>query len=345
MSCADSSAGPLTAAEVASFVDRGFVRLQNAFPPEAAAAVRNFLWRDRLQPAGIARSDPSTWVLRHGIPEVFAAEAGGVGMWSDVLTARLHAGIDQILGEGRWAKPELGCGWWVVSFPGQEAPPWGPSGRFHVDGAHFRHFPHSKEQALLPIFLFSDIGEGEGGTALAAGSHSRVAQLLLEHEREGLPGGELTRRALKLPGVLDDLVEVNGKAGDVVLLHPFLVHARSKNLGLRGLDSVRFGCFPAVALRESMDLDRDDEQSYSAVETAIVRARERSVCPVAFGGGKKWRDRGGGRSAAPRRKQKKRRKRRRGEGDGDSGAAAPVAGCGKAAAAEELHTASVAHGT
>ena len=134
-------------------------------------------------------------------------------------------------------------------------------------------------------------------------------------------------------------------AGDVVLLHPFLVHARSKNLGLRGLDSVRFGCFPAVALRESMDLDRDDEQSYSAVETAIVRARERSVCPVAFGGGKKWRDRGGGRSAAPRRKQKKRRKRRRGEGGGDSGAAAPVAGCGKAAAAEEMHTASVAHGT
>ena len=164
---------PLTEADVASFVERGFVLLRRAFSPEAAAAVRKFLWSDRLLAAGISRDDPSSWVVRHGIPEVFAAEKGS-GIWRDVLTPRLHAGIDQVLGEGRWAKPELGCGWWVVSFPGQEAPPWGPSGRFHVDGAHFRHFPFSKEQALLPIFLFSDIGEGEGGTALAAGSHRQV---------------------------------------------------------------------------------------------------------------------------------------------------------------------------
>ena len=165
--------------------------------------------------------------------------------------------------------------------------------------------------------------------ALLSIARSRVAQLLFEHESEGLPGGELTQRALALPGVLDDLVEVNGKAGDVMLLHPFLVHARSKNLGLQGADSVRFGCFPAVALHENMDLAREEEADCSPVELAIVRARNRSVCPLAFGGGKKWRERGGGR-AAPRRKQKRRRKRR--SGKGGVGAAAPADGGGQEAA-------------
>ena len=53
-----------------------------------------------------------------------------------------------------------------------------------------------------------------------------------------------------------EVVEVNGHAGDVMLAHPFLLHARSKNLGQHGAESVRFMCHPAVPLVKPMDFDK-----------------------------------------------------------------------------------------
>jgi hypothetical protein len=34
-----------------------------------------------------------------------------------------------------------------------------------------------------------------------------------------------------------------------MLIHPFMLHARGKNLGSRGAESVRFMCHPAVPLK------------------------------------------------------------------------------------------------
>ncbi|RHY27970.1 hypothetical protein DYB32_006384 [Aphanomyces invadans] len=68
---------------------------------------------------------------------------------------------------------------------------------------------------------------------------------------------------------------LKGRAGDVMLTHPFLMHARSKNCGA----SVRFMCNPNVGLKEPMQLfqttgaDEDaDTRVLSAVEAAIVQA-------------------------------------------------------------------------
>jgi len=62
--------------------------------------------------------------------------------------------------------------------------------------------------------------------------------------------------------------QIQGNAGDVMLTHPFLLHARSKNLGQRGIDSVRFMCNPNVALYNKMKL----KDSLSPVEKSIVMA-------------------------------------------------------------------------
>jgi hypothetical protein len=43
-------------------------------------------------------------------------------------------------------------------------------------------------------------------------------------------------------------------AGDVALVHPFLLHARGKNLGPHTDEGVRFLCHPCVRLKEHMDL-------------------------------------------------------------------------------------------
>jgi len=80
---------------------------------------------------------------------------------------------------------------------------------------------------------------------------------------------------------LFQIVEINGQAGDVMLTHPFLLHARSKNLGNKGVESVRFMCNPNVQLRCSMRFPRrikkfknSDEQrkDLTALETSIIDA-------------------------------------------------------------------------
>lgn len=208
------------------------------------------------------------------LSECLAAELYTVDdnpIWGDVLSDRLHTAVDQVCGPGRWGR--FGCGWWMITFPNQSMPPWEAAGKWHVDGAAYQHHIDSKESGLLAIFLFSDIAPGEGGTALSAGSHHEIARMLAQHEPRGLKGGEVSFRARKFPR--RRVVEVNGKAGDVMLVHPFVLHARSKNLGQKGVDSVRIMANPNIGLHRRMDLDRANEGDYSPVERAIVQALSR----------------------------------------------------------------------
>ncbi|RLN48906.1 hypothetical protein BBJ29_006390 [Phytophthora kernoviae] len=162
------------------------------------------------------------------------------------MTPRLKQALDQICGEGRWE--EFGLGWWMITFPDQAEPPWGAAGKWHVDGASYQHHVDSAESGLLMIFLFSDIGPGEGGTAVSAESHKWIARLLEKNEPRGMKGGAVSYQARQFER--RKVVEVNGKAGDVMLVHPFLLHARSKNLGQKGVESVRIMCNPNMLRRQ-----------------------------------------------------------------------------------------------
>ena len=69
-----------------------------------------------------------------------------------------------------------------------------------------------------------------------------------------------------------------------MLAHPFLVHARSKNLGKCGVGSVRFMCHPAVPLKERMCVQRaDNAKDLSPVEAAIADARPTGIGGVTGG--------------------------------------------------------------
>jgi len=245
---ADDLNFPLSRSEIDHFIERGFVMLKNAFSREASQHAKDFLW-SRIAKDGITK-DPRSWTRRHGIAEVYTPD--DCVLWHDILTARLRGAIDQLCGPGRTGV--FGCGWWVVTFPGVTEAPWGVDGSWHVDGAGYRHFLDSPEIGLLPIFLFNDIGPCDGGTVLKPGSHRKVAQLLLEAGETGVDGGYLSRlaRAKLCKDDEDDFVEVNGNEGDVMLVHPFLLHARSKNLGQLGIDSVRFMCHPAVPMKDPL---------------------------------------------------------------------------------------------
>jgi ectoine hydroxylase-related dioxygenase (phytanoyl-CoA dioxygenase family) len=182
------------------------------------------------------------------------------------FTPRLLAALDDLMGAGRWNyAPRLG--WWPISFPGFEAPPWQePQEGWHVDGQQFHHHLNSPAQGLLSIFLFSDIAPGDGGTALSLGSHRVTTQVLAAAEPSGLDVYELLKQVNMHPR--ERVVECTGEAGDVALMHPFISHARSANTGRR----VRFICNPCFSLKQPMNLQDENSDDYSPVEVAIVEA-------------------------------------------------------------------------
>lgn len=249
----------LTSSEVEQFVELGYVYLREAFPSSVAAEIRSFLW----QHIGLKPDDPSGWTK----PLVHVKEAFGGPPFSGAFTQRLWDGFDDVMGEGRYRKGNT-LGWWPVAFPGFDAPPWKePEKGWHVDGIQFHHHLDSRDQGLLPIFILSDIGPGDGGTCIAERSHIITARVLQEAEPAGLDAHEICKRVNAHPR--GKVVECNGRGGDVLLLHPFMAHARSANTG----KSVRFICNPCFSLFEKMNLNRADD-AYSPVERAIVNALE-----------------------------------------------------------------------
>jgi hypothetical protein len=64
-----------------------------------------------------------------------------------------------------------------------------------------------------------------------------------------------------------DLTEMSGEVGDVVLLHPFMLHCASQNV----LKVERLITNPPVHLKEPMDFNRENPEDFSPVELAVLR--------------------------------------------------------------------------
>lgn len=135
------------------------------------------------------------------------------------------------------------------------------SGGWHGD--FFRHFLDSPEQGLLTLVLWSDVHHRGGATFVAADSVGPVARRLAEHPEGLLPTG-----FSDLISECDDFVEVTGRIGDVFLLHPFILHAKSQNV--RRVP--RLITNPPIHLREPMRFNRADPAEHSLVEQAVLRA-------------------------------------------------------------------------
>jgi hypothetical protein len=248
----------LTPAEAEQFVELGHVVLRDAFPASAAAEVRQIIW-DML---GLKPDDPSGWTKA----VIHLQKDIGDGPVPRVYSQRVMDAFDDVLGEGRHKKNGR-LGWWPVAFPGFEKPPWtAPTTGWHVDGIQFHHHLDEPTQGLLPIFIFSEIGPGDGGTCVAEKSHFTTARVLNDSEPAGLDAGELSKRVNAHPR--GEVVECNGHPGDVMLLHPFMAHARSNNTG----KNVRFICNPCISLHEKMNFKRANADEHSLVERAIIKA-------------------------------------------------------------------------
>jgi hypothetical protein len=60
--------------------------------------------------------------------------------------------------------------------------------------------------------------------------------------------------------------ELTGRAGDFVILHPFMLHASSQNV----IGQPRFMSNPPIVLKEPMNLNRDHPADFSLLERATL---------------------------------------------------------------------------
>lgn len=155
---------------------------------------------------------------------------------------------------------------------------------WHVDGDFFVHFLDSPEQALLVIPLYSAIKPRGGATYISPDGIDLVAPYLAAHPEGCLPTGlsftpstSTFENPKDHPEHLDFLkevkqcgrfVEMTGEVGDVVLMHPFMLHTASKN----HLREARIITNPAVSLMEPFNFNRENPDEYSLVELKTLKA-------------------------------------------------------------------------
>jgi Phytanoyl-CoA dioxygenase (PhyH) len=248
---------PLTDGQVGEFVERGWTLLRGAFSSGVARAVR----ADLGGRIGVDLERPEEWTE----PQVWLQEMMTQAPYTDALSQRFRAAVDQLVGPGRWEMTQE-MGWWPVNFPGFEDVPYGDS--WHIEGGWFRHHPASPEQALLNLFCFSTVEPGGGGTALVEGSHHLAARILWEAEPDGLEADDFDQ---PLTTRLDRerwpcVAEVVAEEGDVVLAHPLLFHSAHPNYGTRP----RVMAQPAFSMTQPM---RTEGNGLYPVEIPLARAR------------------------------------------------------------------------
>jgi Phytanoyl-CoA dioxygenase (PhyH) len=241
----------LTAAQHAEFEERGFVRIPGAFSREQAAAMESRVWGWLERTYALSRTDPATW---KGLAPTGLQGLKRQAVFDAIGSDATCAALDALLGPGGWKRPR-DWGGFLVNFP--SAGPWRvPSRVWHTDFAF--QAPHDRVFGALVLSFLSDVPPGAGGTTVVEGSHRVIRRFLEAHPRAAQskmknvrlalcasdpwlkaltsdaedPGrDERLRHGAVVSGVRVRVAEVAGEAGDLVIGHPWLLHAGAPNCG------------------------------------------------------------------------------------------------------------------
>jgi hypothetical protein len=251
----------LSEAQIAHFLAHGHVVIPDCFPRAFAED-----WTaEAFRRLGYDPHDPATWQQ-----EVVHMPASQRVPMPEIAPKAWQAACQLLGGESRVSP----CTWgdsMIVNLCKGADQPWQPPsaavGGWHKDGDFFRHFLDSPEQGLLTIVIWSDIAPQGGGTFAAGDSVAPVARLLAKHPEGVLPNGAPEASFGSLIHQCQEFVELTGQIGDVVLIHPYLLHASSQNHS----GKARFITNPPVSLKEPMQFNRADPADFSPVELAILQ--------------------------------------------------------------------------
>ncbi|KAJ9610473.1 hypothetical protein H2200_005250 [Cladophialophora chaetospira] len=263
----------LTQDQVDHFLTHGFVVIPGCFSAAASADWTRDVWT-RL---GMDPNDKTTWIReRTNMPEHrrlnvpdFAPKA-----WDAICD--LVGGEERVTEKSKTWSDSFIVNLGTVENEGKELDPKELEG-WHVDGDFFIHFLDSPEQGLLVIPLFTDIHPNGGGTWICNEGPKRVGQWLYDHPNGVNPwmgpvGEERDPSLHFFNNIIKDCAdssfhEMTGNLGDVILLHPLMLHSASKN----GRRLVRIITNPPVSLNEPFIFDRVNPDEYSLVELKTIK--------------------------------------------------------------------------
>ncbi len=206
--------------------------------------------------------DPATWVRGRIVMR------SGEGFDTPVRAPRLYALICALLGGAHRVEGHRLSMRTVVQWPGHPEPET-PAGSlpWHIDDPDPAMSLAGREVGLLVLVLLGDAEREDGATLLDPGSPQRLARQLAQ----GGPldtADHLWGRSFLGP---ERSAAATGEAGDVWLVHPWMLHTPGVNRrgGLRLLAN------PGVFLRESMRFDGDGLSPVEAVAArGLARAEE-----------------------------------------------------------------------
>lgn len=234
------------------FLADGVITLPGLIPRADAERMAGRLWAALEARYGTVRDRPETWT---GERAWKLGEVRKAGAFAPMFSEGLAAVLDEFFGEGRWTPPAR-PGQPLVTFPTPGAAWTVPHQSWHLD------MPPGTQLAPWPdhvrIFTFlADLEPGGGGTVYVAGSHrpAMAALAAMRGERVATsaavavalraaspwvadlcaPGDPAARvrRFMREGGMLDGVPlkvgEMTGAAGDVVLMHPGVLHAGAPN--------------------------------------------------------------------------------------------------------------------
>ena len=241
----------LTLAQREEFETTGTLRLRGAFGSRAAAEMTGRIWALLERIHGVRRDDASSWNIAQ--PTGFQSLTR-VGVFDAIASDALCEDVNQLLPD--WGRPKH-WGAPLITFPEPQLPWDVPSTQWHLD------FPARGALAPLPgirvLAFIDEVEPRSGGTLVLARSH-RLVQALVSggiagsghsaEVRDRLAdrhawlrelwsnGGEERIQRFIVEGTHIDgqalrVVELAGAPGDVVLMHPWLFHAPSRNAGTR----------------------------------------------------------------------------------------------------------------
>ena len=246
----------LKQAHIDQFMEKGWCALEGCFSAQAAEQKRT-RW---IEEQGLDPASPQSWgfsMMHRGLKDHFLAKEFSPLAWA---AAEDLMGKDRI---ERWT-----WGGFIVNVNLGADKPWQmppkDNGGWHVDCDFFHHFLDSREQGMLSIQVFSDVESHGGATVVSEDSWQGGCQALFQHP-EGLDPHQVNVETKKF-APFGAQRELTAKAGTVVFLHPFILHASSQNISGR----VRFIMNAPPQLKDHMRFD--DWDKASVVERSIIQA-------------------------------------------------------------------------
>ncbi|MDW3218646.1 MAG: phytanoyl-CoA dioxygenase family protein [Acidimicrobiales bacterium] len=252
--------------QLAALEQRGHVLLAGFVDPEGVAAMQDAVW-SFLHGRGIEPDRPADWP-----PKIDKLQPlRKAGAFDPFLRPELDRLADQLIGAGQWSdlgtRPQA-----LVSLP--EPGPWTlPHQTWHFDLPP--RGPTATWGAVRFLGFVDRVAPRGGGTLVVEGSHRLVRRLVEASPDADAGHGADARKVLRrhpwfaalndstaspehllegaeVDGVDVRVVELTGDAGDLVVMHPWLMHNIAMNCSERPrmmMSYTRYGKYASMSDR------------------------------------------------------------------------------------------------